>query len=104
MIRVIGGPKRPELAELTIEPIPPEKRAELDRLHEKYMANALWFEERASELFAKYRGLFVCVADGELFAGPDAKEVLARARAAHPDLVGAHYFQFIPPKRHTVRV
>lgn len=99
MIRVVGGPKRPELAELTIEPIPPEKRALWDRLHEEHTKNALWFEARAPELFAQYRGQFVCVADGELFAGPDAKEVLARARAAHPDLPGAHYFQYIPQKR-----
>lgn len=100
MIRVIGGPKRPELAELTIEPIPPEKRVRLDRIHEEHRRNAHWFEEHALELFAKYHGQFVCVAGGELFAGPDAKEVLARARAAHPDLPGAHYVRYIPQPRH----
>lgn len=96
MIRVVGGPKRPELAELTIEPIPPEMRAVWDRVHEEHRRNAHWFEERALELFAKYPGQFVCVADGDLFAGPDAKEVLARAKAAHPDLPGAHHFRYIP--------
>lgn len=53
------------------------------------------FESRIPEIYANYRGQFVCIAGGELFVGPDHREVQARAEAAHPDTRLSHYHRYI---------
>ncbi len=56
-----------------------------------------WLEEHATEVFS-HRGKFICIAGQELFVGDDVREVLARARAAHPDDDGP-FFKYIPKER-----
>jgi hypothetical protein len=67
------------------------RRAQADR-------NAAWFQEHVGELYLKYRGNYVCVAGQQSFGGQDPYEVLARARAAHPDDQGC-YLHYVPRKR-----
>src|SRR5438874_5403314 len=47
--------------------------------------NAAWLQEHAAEVYPRYRGKHLCVAGEELFVAESAREVLALARAAHPE-------------------
>jgi hypothetical protein len=47
--------------------------------------NAAWLQAHAAEIYPCHRGKFVCVAGEELFVADTADEVLALARAAHPE-------------------
>jgi hypothetical protein len=47
--------------------------------------NAAWLQAHAAEIYPRYRGKFVCIAGEELFVADTAGEVLALARAAHPE-------------------
>jgi hypothetical protein len=56
-----------------------------------------WLEAHAAEVFS-HRGTHICIAGQELFVGDDIKELLARARAAHPEDDGP-FFKYIPKER-----
>jgi hypothetical protein len=51
---------------------------------EKFNRNFDWLEAHATEVYS-HRGKYICIAGQELFVGDDVLEVVARARAAHPD-------------------
>jgi hypothetical protein len=57
--------------------------------------NAAWLQARAAEIYPRYRGRFVCIAGEELFAADTPREVLALARAAHPEDDG-FFLRYIP--------
>ena len=47
----------------------------------------------------QYRGKCICVADEELFIADTPEEVLAQARAAHPEEKGSILIRYIPREK-----
>ncbi len=47
--------------------------------------NYAWLAAHVPEIYAKHRGKCICVAGQELFVADTPQEVLALARAAHPE-------------------
>jgi hypothetical protein len=52
---------------------------------ERFERNWKWFQAHAAEIYPRHRGKCYCVAGQELFVAETPQEVLALARAAHPD-------------------
>jgi hypothetical protein len=69
---------------------------------ERFERNWAWFEAHAAEIYARHRGQVYCIAGQELFVAATPKEVLALARAAHPDDDGR--FTGYIPKERTYRI
>ncbi len=65
-----------------------QERAANILAQKQFHLNMQWWNERVAELEPLHRGRFVCVAAQELFVGDNAKEVIDRATAAHPNLGG----------------
>ena len=65
---------------------------------ERFARNLAWFDAHASEIYTQHRGKCLCVAGQELFVADTPEEVLARARAAHPQDDGL-YLRYIPRER-----
>jgi hypothetical protein len=57
--------------------------------------NAAWLQAHAAEVYPRYRGKFVCIAGEELFVADTPGEVLALARASHPE-DDAFFLRYIP--------
>jgi hypothetical protein len=68
----------------------------------RFEKNWAWFEAHAAEIYARHRGKAYCVAGQELFVADTPTEVLAMARAAHPDDDGR--FTGYIPKERTYRI
>jgi hypothetical protein len=64
---------------------------------EKFDRNYAWLEGHATEVYS-HRGKYICVAGQELFVGDDLTQLLAQAKAAHPDDDGP-LFQYVPKER-----
>jgi len=64
--------------------------------------NWAWFEAHAPEIYRSHRGQCLCVSGEELFVGDTPAEVLALAKAAHPDDAGR--FTRIIPKDKLPRI
>ena len=64
---------------------------------ERFERNCAWLEAHADEVFS-HRGTHICIAGQQLFVGDDIKELLAQAKAAHPE-DDAPYFQYVPKER-----
>jgi hypothetical protein len=77
--------------------VPQDLAAALER-RERYRRNVAWLEANASEVYSRYRGRFICIAGEELFVADDPREVLALARAAHPEDDG-RYLRYIPREK-----
>lgn len=73
----------------------PVELARAKARHAKFLRNLAWFDAHAKEIYAKYRGKCICIAGEELFAADTPEEVLARAKAAHPDDEG-RFTRIIP--------
>ena len=71
--------------------------AEVARRKERYERNWDWLEAHAAEVYA-HRGKFICIAAQELFVGERVEDVVAAARAAHPDDDG-RFTRYIPLKK-----
>jgi hypothetical protein len=69
---------------------------------ERFNCNASWLEAHGAEIFALYRGKFVCVAGEEPFVSGTASGAIALAKAAHPDDDGR--FLYRVPKEKTARI
>ena|SRR5437762_2500250 len=57
--------------------------------------NVAWLEAHASDIYAKHRGRCLCIAGEELFVADTPEEVLAQARAAHPEDDGL-FLHYVP--------
>ncbi|QJX00130.1 hypothetical protein [Frigoriglobus tundricola] len=66
---------------------------------EQFQLNLMWWNTHVEEIRAAYTGKFVCVAGQELFAGDDPIEVIARAKAAHPNPGYGFFSLFLSPHR-----
>jgi Family of unknown function (DUF5678) len=78
--------------QFVIEELPADP--EWTRRFERYKHNMLWWNDHAMELevFKKYRGRYLAVAEGELFIGDNAEEVERLALEKHPhDIPFVHY-------------
>lgn len=75
----------------------PAENAAANAQHEQAERNWDWLEAHASEVYS-HRGQFICIAGQELFVGDKVEDVLARARAAHPEDKG-HFTRYIPKER-----
>jgi hypothetical protein len=84
---------------IVTDPIELAKAREQD---ERFERNWAWFTARASEIYSKHRGKCLCVAGQELFVADTPAEVLALAKAAHPDDNG-RFTRYIPLER-TARI
>lgn len=73
----------------------PQVRERMRARQEQFRRNLAWFEPRAAEFYAAHRGKHLCVAGEELFVADDARDVLARAKAAHPEDEGV-IFLYVP--------
>jgi hypothetical protein len=65
----------------------------------RFKANAAWFESHAAEIGQQHAGRFICVAGQELFVGDDVKEVIERARRAHPEDWGGFFTTHVSSRR-----
>lgn len=76
----------------------PEELAKARVQDERAKLNYAWFDAHAAELYEQYRGKVLCVAGQELFVADTAEEVVALAKAAHPEDNG-RIFRRIPKER-----
>jgi hypothetical protein len=63
----------------------PDELARARAQDEHFRRNLAWFETQAAEFYRCHRGKCYCVAGQEVFVGETPEEVLALAKAAHPD-------------------
>jgi hypothetical protein len=93
---------------LTQTPIAMEKVTDANELakaqaqDDRFERNWAWFEAHAGEIYLRHRGQAYCIAGQELFVAATPKEVLALARAAHPNDDGL--FTGYIPKERTYRI
>ena len=62
--------------------------------------NTAWLQAHASEIYTRYRGKCICIAGEELFVADTPEEVLALAKAAHPEDDG-RFVHYIPREQLT---
>ena len=88
-------------APLTIETpvVSDEERAAGMAANEQFKLNVAWWNARVKEIRAAHTGKFVCVAGQELFVGDDPIEVVARAKAAHPNPGAGSLSLYLSPNR-----
>jgi hypothetical protein len=74
-------------------PADPELAQSLD----KFRRNGEWLTKHGSGLFDRYRGKYIAVSGGEVFAADDACEAERLAEAKHPD--DEPFVQWVPRDR-----
>jgi hypothetical protein len=84
MIRYFGTPPK-ETPIIMEEVTDPEELARARVQDERFERNLAWFEAHALEIGEKYRGKCICVTNEELLIADTPEEVLALAKAAHPE-------------------
>jgi hypothetical protein len=65
--------------------LPPEEQARAEAQRERFDRNLAWYEAHAVQIGEAHRGKHICVAGQELFVADSTQEVMALARAAHPE-------------------
>ena len=69
-----------------IEVTDPQEIAEAQRRREQFDRNSAWLQRHFDEVYTREnRGKVACIAGQEAFVGDDVLEVVARAKAAHPE-------------------
>jgi hypothetical protein len=63
----------------------PEELAKAQAQWERCDRNFAWLKAHAQEVYTRYRGQCICIAGEELFVADTPEEVLALAKAAHPE-------------------
>jgi hypothetical protein len=83
-------------AQIVMEEITdPEELAKARAQRARFDRNTAWLQAHAAEVYARYRGKCICIAGAELFVADTPEEVLALAKAAHPDDDG-FFLHYIP--------
>jgi hypothetical protein len=80
-------------------PVSDEERAANIVANEQFQLNLAWWNAHVEEIRAAHTGKFVCVAGQELFVGDDPVEVIARAKAAHPNPGRGFLSLYLSPQR-----
>lgn len=75
-----------------------EEVARAQAQQERFDRNAAWLQAHAAEIYSRHRGRCICVAGQELFVGDTPEEVLALAKAAHPEDDG-RFLHYIPKEK-----
>jgi len=73
--------------------------AETRARRERFDRNSAWLQMHAKEVYTRYRGKCICIAAEELFVADTPEEVLAQARAAHPEEDGSILIRYIPSQK-----
>jgi len=76
----------------------PEELAKARAQRERFDRNAAWLQAHAAEVYTRHCGKCICVAGEELFVGDTPEEVLAQAKAAHPEDDGS-FLHYIPREK-----
>jgi len=76
----------------------PEELAKAQVQWERCDRNTAWLQAHASEIYTRYRGKCICIAGEELFVADTPEEVLALAKAAHPEDDG-FFLHYIPREK-----
>jgi hypothetical protein len=76
----------------------PEEIAKARQWWERADRNSAWLQAHVPEIYSQHRGKCICVAGEELFVADTPQEVMALARAAHPE-DDAPYFRYIPQEK-----
>src|SRR2546425_8453388 len=76
----------------------PEELAKARARRERFSRNSAWLQAHATEIYTRYRGKCICVAGEELFVADTPEEVIAQARAAHPEDDGS-LIRYIPREK-----
>jgi hypothetical protein len=84
-------------AVLVEEETDPIEVARAQARHERFNRNWAWLEKHAADVY-RHRGKVIAIAGQELFVGDTTDEVLARAKAAHPEDDGL-FTRIIPKDR-----
>ena len=63
----------------------PVELAKMRAWRQRAARNSACLQAHVPEIYSKYRGKCLCVAGEELFVADDPQEVMALARAAHPE-------------------
>lgn len=74
----------------------PDELTQAREEDERFARNSAWLQMHAAEIYTQYRGKCICVAGEELFIANTPEEVLAQARAAHPEEGGSILIRYIP--------
>ncbi len=80
-------------------PITEEERVANIAANEQFQLNLAWWNAHVAEIRDAHTGKFVCVAGQELFVGDDPVEVVARAKAAHPNPGHGFFSLYLSPHR-----
>jgi hypothetical protein len=75
----------------------PVENAKACKRRDRFEQNWVWLEKNAKEVYS-HRGKYICIAGQQLFVGDTVEEVIAPARAAHPD-DGGRFTRYIPKER-----
>jgi len=75
----------------------PVEIAESRRREEHFARNWDWLEAHATEVYS-HRGKYICIAGQELYVGDSLQDVLAPAKAGHPEDEGI-LTRYIPKER-----
>ena len=81
----------------------PEELAKARAQDERFDRNSDWLQAHIKEVYTQHRGKCICIAGEELFVADTPEEVLARARAAHPEDNGSTLIRYIHREK-TARV
>ena len=81
------------------EVLDPEELAQAQARHARFARNSAWLQAHATEIYTQYRGKCIGVAGEELFIADTPEEVLAQARAAHPEEKGSILIRYIPREK-----
>src|SRR5713101_8700180 len=76
----------------------PVELAKAQAQWERCDRNTAWLQAHASEIYTRYRGKCICIAGEELFVADTPEEVLALAKAAHPEDDG-FFLHYIPREK-----
>jgi hypothetical protein len=82
----------------------PVELAKSRALFARAQLNSNWLQAHVPEIYAQHRGKFICVAGQELFVADSVKEVMAMAKAAHPEDDGAILRYILKEKRDMIYV
>jgi len=76
----------------------PVELAKARKRWEQADRNSAWLQAHVPEIYSQHRGKCICVAGEELFVADDPREVMALAKAAHPEDEGA-LLRYIPKEK-----
>ena len=76
----------------------PAEIAKIKVQRERFRRNSDWLQAHVPEVYARYRGKFICVAGQELFTAETAPTAVATARKSHPEDDGL-LLRYIPREK-----